>query len=508
MNLFAGLTRAHGRYAVGSGLLTDAKGKATGSRGTRPNEPVTLELWEEHLAGKIGLGIIPLRDDATVKFAAGDVDEYPLDLVALQAKVVKFDLPLIVTRTKSGGAHLYVFFNEAVPAALARAKMSEWVTALGYPSIEIFPKQDKHFTAEGEDSTGNWINMPYQGGDNTNRYGIKADGSALSAKQYLALAHKMAIEDEQALLAIELPEVDQDWTDAPPCLQALVAQGGFSEGARNNAMFNVGVYLKKRYGDEGSWMGFVDHYNSAYFHPPLPTREKQILIRSVNKKTYNYKCRDLPIVSVCNRAVCLTRLCGVATTGDDPGVVFGEMVKLMTDPPTWIIEVNKEKIELTTDQLFDQRLFKKKCSEILSVVPNMMKPTTWSALVKEKIETSEALEVPTDATREGQLWSHLSDFCTSKVQGKALDEIMMGKPFTNEKEQRTYFRGTDFLQYLTQHRVSGVSERDLWRWLRRMEAKPHSQNLKGKTTSFWSVPSFPAQTEDFAVPRTDNPEAM
>ena len=522
MLLFAGLERAHGQYTV-TGLSPDGtKGKMTGSRGTHPDEPVTLELWEDHLAGRMGLGIIPIRDDATVMFAAGDIDEYQvkciecngakggcdkcegrgwnyLDLVALQAKIVKFDLPLLVTRTKSGGAHLYVFFHKPVPAELARAKMAEWVVALGYPGIEIFPKQSK---LANENDVGNWINMPYAGceGGETLRYGIKPDGTPLSAKEYLKLADRMAVQDEDALRAIELPEVDEDWEDAPPCLQVLAAQG-FSEGARNNALFNISVYLRKRYGDDGAWMKFVDHYNSSYIHPPLPDREKSILAKSVNKKAYNYKCKDLPIVAVCNRAVCLTRACGVSSASDDPGVTFGPLVKLKTDPPTWIWDVNGERLEVTTEVLMDQRKFQAKCIEVLSVWPNPIKPATWNTMMREKLAAVEEVNVPVDATREGQLSSHLQDFCTSRVQGKALDEILMGKPFTDDKLKRTYFRGMDFMQYLTSHRVSGVSEKDLWRWLRRIDADHHSGSLKGKSINYWSVPAFPMQTEDFAVPR-------
>lgn len=527
MDRFAGLQRAHGRYAVGSELSADEKGKFTGSRGTRPNELVTLELWEQHLKGEIGIGIIPITDDATVHFAAIDIDVYrtpcascnsggaqntkgckaciagftPLDLIHLQKKIIGLDLPLIVTRTKSGGAHLYLFTSEPVPAELVRGKLLEWAVALGHPGVEIFPKQSRLASVN---DVGNWINMPYQGGDKTNRYGIKPDGSPLSPKEYLKLAEKMAVSEDD-LANIELPEIDEDWTDSPPCLQVLAALG-FREGGRNNAMFDIAVYLRKRHGD--GWERYIDHYNTTYFFPPLPSREVRILATSVNKKTYNYKCKDMPIVSVCNRAVCLTRACGVGTAADDPGVVFGNLVKLKTEPPTWIWDVNGQRLELTTLDIMDQRKFQARCMEVLSIWPNPIKQGTWNTMVRERLAAVEDVEVPIDATKEGQLWSHLSDFCTSKVRGKALDEIMLGKPFTDAKLQRTYFRGLDFMQYLTQHRIAGVAERDLWRWLRRMKAEHHSTSLKGKFVNYWSVPAFAEQTEEFTVPRTEQPGAM
>ena len=46
---------------------------------------------------------------------------------------------------------------------------------LGFAGSEIFPKQDA--LAKPEDK-GNWLNMPYFGGDATDRYGIKPAGTA------------------------------------------------------------------------------------------------------------------------------------------------------------------------------------------------------------------------------------------------------------------------------------------------------------------------------------------
>ena len=36
----------------------------------------------------------------------------------------------------------------------------------------------------------------------------------------------------------------------PPCLQDLLSQGALAEGGRNNGLFNIGVYLRKRYPED------------------------------------------------------------------------------------------------------------------------------------------------------------------------------------------------------------------------------------------------------------------
>ena len=52
--LFLGLERAHGNYDL-SNPIVDAKGKLKGKAWTK-NEPLTVELWERHLSGGVGIG--------------------------------------------------------------------------------------------------------------------------------------------------------------------------------------------------------------------------------------------------------------------------------------------------------------------------------------------------------------------------------------------------------------------------------------------------------------------
>src|ERR1035438_5975964 len=106
--LFAGMERAHGTYGKPS-ERREEDGKLKGAATTK-REPVTDALWQEHLAGVTGLGIIPIRDDSTCVFGAIDVDVYAdLDHGRVASRVLRLGFPLITCRSKSGGAHLYLF---------------------------------------------------------------------------------------------------------------------------------------------------------------------------------------------------------------------------------------------------------------------------------------------------------------------------------------------------------------------------------------------------------------
>jgi hypothetical protein len=138
LELFSGCQSAHGQTTV---LDAQRNGK-TKANSITVRTPLTIELIKEHLSGEKGIGAIPIREDNLCQFAALDIDDYNLDLLMLRKKVARLALPLVMCRSKSGGAHLYLFMTEFIPAAEIRDKLAEMASALGFGSCELFPKQD------------------------------------------------------------------------------------------------------------------------------------------------------------------------------------------------------------------------------------------------------------------------------------------------------------------------------------------------------------------------------
>ena len=66
--------------------------------------PATIAEFKAHLAGKCGLLGVPVSESGTTSWGKIDIDDYKLDLTAIARKVSKLGLPLIVERSKSGGA--------------------------------------------------------------------------------------------------------------------------------------------------------------------------------------------------------------------------------------------------------------------------------------------------------------------------------------------------------------------------------------------------------------------
>lgn len=518
LELFRGNESAHGRYLLSDAPPTDGKkwtGRAT-TEGTGPS----VAAWQSHLAGKVGLGVTPVTADGHCRWGAIDVDAYDLDLPGVAAKIGRSHLPLIPVRTKSGGLHLLLFLRDFTPASTVRKVLREWAIVLGWPTAEVFPKQD---AAVDTNSCGSWLNMPYAGGEFSMRYGLGPDGAALTVEEFLRLAAQLAVEP-QALIGIspdvvaiaDLPNASEEQREgdepempgAPPCLVTLLHRGieETSDG-RNEAMFNFAIYFK--HATPGRELERCSWVNDRAMKPVLPRKELTSSVRSGTRRPYLYRCRERPMRDVCERNKCVLRRFGITAIAGDSihGVPcadqleIGELIKYLTDPPAYYIDVNGSRIQLTLQQLRQQRLFLDEVYGQANIQATPMSGDAWNKLLSQRATDIKVYQVAPDAVREGQMWHHLHMFCTGTVQARSLDELLLGKPW--KSEGRHFFVAADFLSYLTQQRVNGITERSLYLWMKERGLESHNDVIKGKTINFWSIPAFEGQTEPFDVPRDE-----
>jgi hypothetical protein len=91
--------------------------------------PVTDEVIRWHLSGRDGqgrgfvMGVYPMLLDETCFFLAADFDKatWRDDAGAFWETCRQINLPAALERSRSGnGGHVWFFFNEAIPASLAR----------------------------------------------------------------------------------------------------------------------------------------------------------------------------------------------------------------------------------------------------------------------------------------------------------------------------------------------------------------------------------------------------
>ena len=488
--IFQGLDRAHGKSVVGTKKSANGKMEA---RSWIELAPVTLKLWENHVAGKEGLGIIPIDDDACVHWGAIDIDDYDLDIIKLVERVEETKLPLTVFTTKSGGAHVFVFFKEPVSAQLVRTRLTEIAIGLNFPGVEVFPKQ---VALANEKDVGNWLNMPYFNGDKGDRYAI-VRGKRLDLKTMITTVKKRQLTLKQFMAAV-VP-VSEEFGDGPPCLQQL-ATHGFPDGVRNNSLFNLAVYAKLKWPD--AWKAHVEEFNHALMDPPLDSSEVMGIIKSLDRKsTYRYRCDDSPLCDVCNKGLCLARKYGVAGGGaDEPhDVQVGGLTKFLTDPPLYFLDVDGHRIQLTTEELLDNGRFRKKCFEKLNKLPPRRKPATWDKVVQELATHCQEIDAPDDASPDGRVMQLLEDWCTQYAQAQTVEELLVGKPWTDDG--MTYFRSRDFQKFIEHQGERDFRGRSLWSILRKHGAKHGAFQIDGRYIRYWAIPSFEAEGGELKAPR-------
>jgi hypothetical protein len=478
--LFSGSDRTHGHWTQESGYFTH--------KGPAPDQD-----YSDHLTGTMGLGLVPVRVDGTCVFGALDIDIDTIDHQALYAKVAARNLPLNVCRSKSGAAHCYVFFKQPYKAAVVQTLLRKWAGLLGYPNCEVFPKQTK---IDDDKNLGNWINLPYFGGDNSLRYCVGPKGS-LGLTEFLNSTKMYDPNDKYDESGVE---VDGELVQLmPPCLHKLV-ESGLPEGVRNQGMFNFAVFYRKAY--PNGWEEKLKEHNDKYCTPKLEHKEIQTLIKSVRGKKYQYTCSQEPVCSRCNRPQCLQMRFGVSHMPWQEGGSFDDFTvsklrKIDTKPPRYRLEVNGTDIEMSTDDLRNYQVgFKKVCFEHLNLILPPSKQEFWDVKLRELMETIEIIEAPPDASLNGMVMLKVLEFTALSERAKKLEDVLKGIPFRNK--DLVVFRSIDLQKYLQSARFA-IEAQVLYQLLLSEGGSHQSLNIKGKSVMVWRLPVVAGsmQTEAF-----------
>ena len=120
--IFNGLEIAYGQYIPSK---NGENGKLGGQAFTK-REPLTLDLFTKHLEGKEpSLGVIPIKKDSTCCWGCIDIDSYDLKHIDIIRRMEKEKFPLVTCRSKSGGAHLFLFIDGFIKAETMIKKLRE-----------------------------------------------------------------------------------------------------------------------------------------------------------------------------------------------------------------------------------------------------------------------------------------------------------------------------------------------------------------------------------------------
>jgi len=480
--LFRGNDRSHGAYYPKTGKVATE------------HTPPSLNNFEDHLAGKVGVGVVPIMDDGNCWFGVIDIDAHgdapDINLQQLEARILSDQLPLVMCRSKSGGAHLYLFMAEPVPAKLVRKVLSKWSGMLGYAGTEVFPKQDSLPESGGVRQYGNWINLPYFAIEG--RYCFEG-GRPVDLPHFLDLAESRRIRPGALV-----EKAEGEHAEAPPCIQKMIS-GGVGHGKRNEALYNLCVYLKQS--DPDGWRARAHDFNAKIFEEALPHTEAKKTIDSVARRDYRYRCKEEPCKSLCQSSVCITRKFGITPEEKSEMEVgalpdFNRLEKYNTDPVKWVLYVDGTPITLSTIELMDYRAVRRAVADTLTRIIQGMKNDRWEVLLHRLMADARILDAPVEASTYGFIKTRLYEFFEKtdlSSDGKNLEDrksLLMGSPVVQvDGDQRfIYFRGPDFIDFLKKSRSEEMKGSNLWMALRKVGVR-HSKMRVGSTVlSVWYLP--------------------
>lgn len=489
---FEGFDGAHGQTEV-SNQRMNGKQKA---KSFIVRNKLTLELMQGHVDGIKGVGSIPINAENKCKFGALDIDEYPLDHNALVDKLTKLKVPCIVCRSKSGGAHIFFFFTEWMEAADFRDKAAEIAAALGHGRCEIFPKQEQVLVERGD--VGNFINLPYFDSEQTLRFAVIKVGkkyTEATLSEFIEQVHKIKC-DPKKFMELSVGGKPNLFPGYVPCLKSLLSMGIF-EGGRNKAAFQLGVFLQKS--SPNDWKMQLEQLNVKHFTPPLPASEIVTVQSTLEKKEYQYLCKEEPMSSHCNQSVCRGLKHGIGATSMP--AISGLSV-ILSEPRLWFLDIDGRRLELTTEELQAPRLFQRACMEQLNFMPPKMKDADWEVQVNGLLENCNEIAVPQELTYKGQFLSYLELFCTGRVQAQSFEEVVIGKPYTDVEDARTFFKLDSLMEFLRNRKFDNYTRAQVQERLKEINNGDSSlvkkfQNSQGKWKSVrvWWIPEFGGEVE-------------
>jgi hypothetical protein len=443
--LFSGNADAYGVHEY---AFSDNGTKEKGKSATKKGSPTT-KLYAQHLDGEIGLGVIPINKESNCKFGAIDVDIYENDklLSRIVRTIHEYSLPIVPFSSKSGGLHLFLFFQDWTSAKAVRYWLRQFSMILMLPDkTEIFPKQERLTSG-----TGNWINLPYYDTNNTHQFIYKKDFKPMSFTQGLKYATNNVQTSENLKVVFDsLP-----LSDGPPCLQGIYLAGVTEY--RNNYLSSLARYYKTKEADT-----FADKLRDANQNlkdPLLPSELESTVITSHKKRDYAYMCKEEPIVSICNKTICKSRKFGVGG-GEISTVSFEQLTQYVDSVGDtfyhWKISVADEdklssELKLETEkEVRDQQLFADLCMKHLKIFWRIISKKAWEDIVERAVLNMNIIkiDVTESMTPTAMFLEYLSEYLESKTHAANKEQLVLNRIYIDYDNKMYLFKPTALEAFL------------------------------------------------------------
>jgi len=507
INIFEGLERAYGQFKKNDKKLSV---KVEG-RPWIEHKPLTSQLWENHLNG-VGnrLGVFPLKDDGTCKWGAIDIDVNNYDYENLLKKIRELKLPLIMFRSKSGRAHVYMFMKEFTSAEEVQTVMKKFAGRLGLADIldRVYPMQ----TSLADKKDGSWLNMPYFNHEEGSTYAYTDEFEDASIDQFFELYDQHVQTDLTEFLREEIQEPRKKSKTVKekkledfflPCTKNCLKLNGGKVPSENRNDYLLHMYTwSMRAVEKGvekieayskmDAAALLKHFNRQYLERPLEEKEIDNTVLKSTDREYKYLCKRQSIKKYCDVSACLRNLCGIDPKQAEELITaeeaVGNITEYTSEPPIYYESVDVKsrsgdgftriRVEMKGSELID----KTKWVNILADSGSFprpailkMKPLDFQAFQYARLEKRQYEEAEEEASDNHEFKMIVYDFIRKATVSFNQGDLLDGGCYVTQ-EGRLHFKLRRLMEYLKSQKNNTSQKKICFKLKHIMKAK----HLSGK----------------------------
>jgi hypothetical protein len=264
-------------------------------------EVLTETEVQQHLDGKVTLGVYALNVDNTVKWLCFDIDSAHVKnseetcTVIAERCVQRFGSSAV--RVEESGSphnfHVWVFFAEPIQAVYARTLGQQVLNGLS--SVELFPKQ----TALTGKMLGNLVKLPLGLHKKSGKWSTM---NLENVKSCYVNVTELPVLTREALLE-DKPRFEGYNGKNPNCIEKI--KRGVKKGERNNAGIVYASYLYNFRQLKVDRAYYLFRLWNAKNKPNLEENELKLIFEQAVKGGYVFGCMHDYVKEFCNKEGCV-----------------------------------------------------------------------------------------------------------------------------------------------------------------------------------------------------------
>ena len=482
INIFEGLSSAYGQFRKDNNrLAVKVEGKSFIEK-----KPVTKELWQNHLNGTgPNLGVFPLTREGTCKWGAIDIDVNNFDYEDLLNRIRKQKLPLIMFRSKSGRAHVYMFMKDFTPAQEVQLVMNKFAAKLGLGDMldRIYPMQ----ISLGKNDFGSWLNMPYYNQEETSTCAYKDNFDGATIEEFFEMYDKYVQTDlsqhlvEEVKQNIKKPKEKTLEDFLLPCTKNCLKLNNnkIPDENRNDYLLHMytwsmravekGVKKIPEYSKMDAET-LLKYFNQEYMARPVEEKEIQNTIFKSKDKEYKYLCKKPTITKYCDSSACTRHLCGITPLDAEKLVkatqALGKITRYLSEPPIFFesVDVKNEngsgykriRIEMQGEDIINKQKWLNKLANqgyFPHISLHEQKSSDFLVMQYERLENCLNEAADEEASEDFEFKSIIYSFVNKMTVSYNKEDLLKNACYVNKDTHELDFKLPSLMEYLKSNHI-------------------------------------------------------